>query len=176
MSEGGTRGVLVVDKKVVKKRGTARCSEKCCQRRSKQGGEGFKLLSHKGFEFLGPPIGTSAYCEEYMLGKMETTRSNLRALIELDDAQVAYYILRYCEGFCRSVSCGALYGAFSSHWAGTLSGPLRDTSDYHKQHPSHWKGLVANTQPGVGQHWVVVLWVDSALAVECDPHRPPHRP
>ena len=64
---------------------------------------GFRLLDVDGFDFLGIPIGSAAFCEEYMARKVDDSRRNLEALVDLGDSQAAFYVLRYCEGYCRMV-------------------------------------------------------------------------
>ena len=64
---------------------------------------GFRLLDVDGFDFLGIPIGSAAFCEEYMAQKVDDSRRNLEALVDLGDSQAAFYVLRYCEGYCRMV-------------------------------------------------------------------------
>ena len=64
---------------------------------------GFRLLDVDGFDFLGIPIGSAEFCEEYMARKVDKSRRNLEALVDLEDTQAAFYVLRYCEGFCRMV-------------------------------------------------------------------------
>ena len=57
----------------------------------------------EGFSFLGAPIGTNEYCDEFMESTMLEFSKKLRLLGKLGDAQVALSLLRHCEGFCKTV-------------------------------------------------------------------------
>ena len=64
--------------------------------------DGFSL-HNQNFDFLGIPIGTAEHCRKYMQSKLDESKLNLNALRNLKDSQHAYYILRFCEGFCKMV-------------------------------------------------------------------------
>ena len=64
--------------------------------------DGFSL-HNQNFDFLGIPIGTAEHCRKYMQSKLDKSKLNLNALRNLKDSQHAYYILRFCEGFCKMV-------------------------------------------------------------------------
>ena len=66
------------------------------------GSPGF-TLHQKNFDFLGIPIGTAEHCRKYMQRKLDESKRNLEALKDLKDSQHAFYILRFCEGFCKMV-------------------------------------------------------------------------
>ena len=64
---------------------------------------GVKVIRGGNFDLLGAPIGSAAFCEEYMAAKVLSMQESLEAISSLPDKQVGLTLLRHCEGFARMV-------------------------------------------------------------------------
>ena len=69
-----------------------------------------RVIWSGGFEFLGAPIGTAAFCESHAAARAEQARSLLAAIAELPDPQVGLRLIRSCGGFCRLVFSARVVG------------------------------------------------------------------
>jgi len=63
----------------------------------------FKALEPEGFDLLGSPIGSAAYCQKFFAHKMCKFREVWTAIQKLDHLQTQALLLRYCASFCKVV-------------------------------------------------------------------------
>ena len=63
----------------------------------------FKALEAEGFELLGSPIGSKAFCRRYFAGKMKKYREVWANIQKLEHLQTQALLLRYCASFCKVV-------------------------------------------------------------------------
>ena len=63
----------------------------------------FKALAPEGFELLGAPIGTTAFCQTYFAKKVQKFREVWAKIQMLDHLQTQALLLRYCASFCKVV-------------------------------------------------------------------------
>ena len=52
---------------------------------------------------MGAPIGTQAYCAEFMASRVTKAKKTLDAIARLEDPQVGLRLLRNCASFCKMV-------------------------------------------------------------------------
>ena len=60
-----------------------------------------RVIVGGGFEFLGAPIGTVAYCTQHAMERSGRAKQLLDKISELEDPQVGLRLMRACSGFCR---------------------------------------------------------------------------
>ena len=84
------------------------------------GDNGVKRIPNEGVELLGNPIGSEAFMQNFVFGKQTKLRELDTRLLEINDAQIEFCLLRGCLGFgkinhlLRSCPPSAVRSSFES--------------------------------------------------------------
>ena len=99
----------------------------------------FKALEPEGFELLGSPIGSMAFCRRYFAGKMKKYREVWANIQKLEHLQTQALLLRYCASFCKIVHMfrtvpphllSAEFGQFDQEFRSAMELIIGRTSDF----------------------------------------------
>lgn len=89
-----------------------------------------KVIRLGNFEFLGAPIGDSAFCEQHASERVDKARKLLTAISTLPEPQVGLRLIRTCAGFCRLVySARVVCPDFQSAALRSFDRSIRDSVD-----------------------------------------------